>query len=220
MRLASLFRATPITVLLLAASWKAAAQVEPESTESPRWSYEIRGGYIDPDLDLFETFYGDDKESYYGLTGSYRFRSWLEIGGEYSQMRAKGVGILTTSQALGGSVEYRLSPAQIYSNFIYQRSSSQRVVPYVGLGLTVSKYEQDVELQGSIEGTTDLGFSVRVGARFLLMTRGTTTPSAATGNSSWSGFLFLEAQHISAEVDGIDLGGEAYTLGFRMEFDL
>ena len=24
------------------------------------------GGYIDPDLDLFETFYGDDRESYYG----------------------------------------------------------------------------------------------------------------------------------------------------------
>ena len=165
MRLASIFRATPITVLLLAASWKAAAQVEPESTESPRWSYEIRGGYIDPDLDLFETFYGDDRESYYGLTGSYRFRSWLEIGGEYSQMRAKGVGILTTSQALGGSVEYRLSPAQIYSNFIFQRSSSQRVVPYVGLGLTVAKYEQDVELQGSTEGTTDLGFSESMGAR-------------------------------------------------------
>jgi hypothetical protein len=219
-KLASIFRVAPITVLLLAASWKAAAQVEPKSTESPRWSYEIRGGYIDPDLDLFETFYGDDRESYYGLTGSYRIRSWLEVGGEYSQMRAKGVGILTTSQMLGGSVDYRLSPAQIYTNFIFQRSSLQRVVPYVGLGLTVAKYDQDVELQGSNEGITDLGLSVRVGVRFLLMTRGSTTFSAAVGNAKWSSFLFLEAQHISAEVDDIDLGGEAYTLGFRMEFDL
>jgi hypothetical protein len=121
---------------------------------------------------------------------------------------------------LGGSVDYRLSPAQIYTNFIFQRSSLQRVVPYVGLGLTVAKYDQDVELQGSNEGITDLGLSVRVGVRFLLMTRGSTTFSAAVGNAKWSSFLFLEAQHISAEVDDIDLGGEAYTLGFRMEFDL
>ena len=219
MRLASIFRVTPITVLLLAASWQAAAQVEAESNESPGWSYEIRAGYIDPDLDLFETFYGDDRESYYGLTGSYRFRSWLEVGGEYSQMRAKGVGILTTSQALGGSVEYRLNPAQIYSNFIFQRSSSQRVVPYVGLGLTVAKYEQDVELQGSSEGTTDLSLSARFGVRFLLISRGLMTSSAASGNRRSRSFLFLEAQHISAEVDDIDLGGEAYTLGVRMEFD-
>ena len=89
-----------------------------------------------------------------------------------------------------------------------------------GLGLTVAEYKQDVELQGSNEGTTDLGLSVRVGVRFLLMTRGATTSSAAAGNAKWSSFLFLEAQRISAEIDDIDLGGEAYTLGFRMEFDL
>ena len=86
-------------------------------------------------------------------------------------------------------------------------------------GVNLQGYSDHSPTARSIEGTTDLGLSVRVGVRFLLMTRGATTSSAATGNVKWSSFLFLEAQHISAEVDDIDLGGEAYSLGFRMEFN-
>ena len=196
-----------------------AAQGESASIESPRWSYEIRGGNYHPDLDLFETFYGDDKEDYFGLAGSYRLKEWLEIGGEYSQMRAKGVGILTTTQALGGSVTYRLNPAHIYSNFIFQRGVRQRVVPYVGLGLTVAAYKQDVEVQGSINGRTDLGYSARLGVRFLAGSEGLTATAASDGNPYWRGYIFLEAQQISVEVDDIELGGRSYMLGFRMEFN-
>lgn len=32
---------------------------------SLRWSYQIRGGLLRPDLELFATFYGDDQEDYF-----------------------------------------------------------------------------------------------------------------------------------------------------------
>ncbi len=208
-----------VFALSLMIAGQVAAQGESASIESPRWSYEIRGGNYHPDLDLFETFYGDNKEDYFGLAGSYRLKEWLEIGGEYSQMRAKGVGILTSTQALGGSVTYRLNPAHIYSNFIFQRSVRQRVVPYVGLGLTVAAYKQDVEIQGSIDGRTDLGYSARLGVRFLVGSKGLTATAASAGNPDWRSYIFLEAQQISVEVDDIELGGQSYMLGFRMEFN-
>jgi hypothetical protein len=190
-----------------------------EDIESPRWTYEIRAGYYEPDLDGFAMFYGDDAEKYYGLAGSYRFKDWLEFGGEYSQLRAKGVGFLTSSQVLGGSVTYRLSPVQIYSNFIFQRRPMQRVVPYLGVGLTMAVYEQNVGGQGSTDGRTDLGYSAKLGVRFLVGSRGPRPASTAGGSPYLRSYVFLEVQQLSIEADNTELGGEAYVIGFRMEFD-
>jgi opacity protein-like surface antigen len=218
-------KTTTIVVALFASTLAYAAAATAQQTvvdaiESPRWSYEFRAGEYAPDLDLFETFYGDDREDYYGMAFSYRFDDWLEVGGELSQMRASGVGVLTNSQTLGGSVKYRLNPIQVYSNVIFQRDAMQRVVPYLGLGLTVARYDQEVDLQGSSSGYTDLGYTARAGIRFRIATRQTARSMATSGSSYWRSFIFLEAQHISTEIDDIELGGEAYLLGFRMEFDL
>lgn len=192
--------------------------------ESPRWTYELRGGILEPDLDQFETFYGDDNESYFALAGSYRFRDWLEVGGELGHMSADGVGFLTQSQQLGGDVEYTLNPVQIYANFIFQGAPGRRVVPYAGIGLVSAMYEQEVAQQEDREGRSDLGYSARVGVRFRIATHGPLEPSTVRyGSLYWRAFLFLEAQYVSAEIDNdietIDLGGDAYLLGFRMEFD-
>jgi hypothetical protein len=219
MKGASLWSGFLVLTLLLMIGGQAAAQNESTSIESPRWSYEIRAGSYLPDLELFETFYGDDKEDYYGLAVSYRFKEWLEIGGEYAQMRTKGVGILTSTQVLGGSVTYRLNPAHIYSNLIFQRSGVQRIVPYVGVGLTVAEYKQDVAVQGSIDGHTDLGYSARLGVRLLVGSQRPAVTAISDRNPDWRGYIFLEAQQISAEVDNIELGGRSYMLGFRMEFN-
>jgi len=216
---------TTVRVQMLAAALpfvvmgQAAAQSEGSPLESPRWTYEFRAGTYTPDLPLFDIFYGDASEGYYGLAGSYRLRDWLELGGEYGHMTAKGVGLLTESQALGGTVEYRLNPIHIFANFILQRSVAQRVVPYIGIGLAVATYDQDVDLQGSREGRTDAGHSARIGVRFRLGTHGPASTSDFGGSPFWRSFLFLEAQTISTEVDGVELGGDAYSLGFRMEFD-
>lgn len=208
-----------VSVLLLAASGQAIAQAAVESRDSPRWSYEIRAGYYAPDLDLFEVFYGDDTETLYSLTGSYRFKDWLELGGEYGQMRAKGVGILTSSQALGGSVTYRLELAHIYANFVFQRSPGQRVIPYLGLGVAVGAYHQAVTHQSSSDGRTDVGYSARLGIRFLAASRGLSSASTSRSGTPWRSYAFLEAQRISIEVEDTQLGGDSYLVGFRMEFD-
>jgi opacity protein-like surface antigen len=198
------------------ASYDVRAQ-EP-AVESPRWTYELRGVYFEPDLELFETFYGGDADSYFGIAGTYRLRDWLELGGEYGLMKETGVGLLTESSALGGSVELRLDPVHVFANAIFQRSIEQRVVPYVGAGLFVMRYEQTVDFQDDIEGRTDVGWSARAGARFLIKTHEPTRRSA--GDPYWRALVFVEAQHMSAEVDDIDLGGNAVVVGFRMEFNL
>jgi opacity protein-like surface antigen len=193
------------------------AQETQSALESPRWAYEFRAGVFEPDLDLFEVFYGNDSESHYALAGSYRFKDWLEVGGEYSHMRANGVGVLTSSQALGGSVRYQLNPVHVFANFIFQREPDQRVVPYAGVGLAVARYEQEVAQQSDNKGRTDAGYSARAGVRFMLSARRRSTSMA--GSPYQRSFIFLEAQELSFEADSIELGGLAYSLGFRMEFD-
>lgn len=186
--------------------------------ESPRWTYELRGSYFEPALEQFATFYGDDTDSVIGIAGTYRLRDWLELGGEYGWMEATGVGLLTESGTLGGTVELRLNPAHVFANMIFQHSIDQRVVPYVGAGLMVMRYDQKVDFQDDIEGRTDAGWSARAGARFLIKTH---EPSGtSSGGPYWRALAFVEAQHMSAEVDDNDLGGNAVVIGFRMEFDL
>ncbi len=133
-------------------------------------------------------------------------------------MKETGVGFLTETGTLGGSVKYRLDPLHVFANWIFQSDPMQRVVPYFGAGLLVMRYEQEVELQPDIEGRTDLGWSARAGVRFRVASHG---PLRVTSDGSpyWRSFVFLEAQRMSAETDSVDLGGDAVVLGFRMEFD-
>lgn len=197
----------------------AQAPSQARALESPRWTYELRGVYFRPDLPEFATFYGDETDAYLGVAISYRIRERLELGGEYGLMKEDGVGFLTETGTLGGEVEYRLDPFHVFANWIFQNDGAQRVVPYIGAGLLVMRYEQQVELQPDIEGRTDLGWSARAGVRFRIASHGPER-TASTGSPYWRSYVFLEAQEMSAETDGVDLGGDAVVLGFRMEFDL
>ena len=189
------------------------------SLDSPRWTYELRGIYFRPDLPQFSTFYGNDHSTYFGIAGTYRLLDRLELGGEYGLMKEHGVGVQTNSGLLGGSVEYRLDSFHVFANWIFQNEPTQRVVPYVGAGLLVMRYEQTVELQPKIEGRTDPGWSARAGVRFQVASVGPVPRSSSTESSYWRAYMFLEAQHMSAKVDGQNLGGDAAVLGFRMEFN-
>lgn len=195
-----------------------ASAQETSSLTSPRWAYEIRGGEFEPELERFADFYGDPDDGYFSLAVSYRFRDWLELGGELGQMRDTGLGVLTSTLEPGGSVEYRLRPVQIYAHFIYQRERQQRFVPYFGLGIAVAGYQQEVDQQPDIDGRTDTGYSARLGLRTLLSSYGP-VPSRTDGSPYWRAFLVLEVQSLTAEVEDVDLGGQAWELGFRMEFD-
>jgi hypothetical protein len=189
------------------------------SLDNPRWTYELRGIYFRPDLPQFSTFYGNDHSTYFGVAGTYRLLDRLELGGEYGLMKEHGVGVQTNSGVLGGSVEYRLDSFHVFANWIFQNEPTQRVVPYVGAGLLVMRYEQSVELQPKIEGRTDPGWSARAGVRFQIASVGPVPRSSSTESSYWRSYMFLEAQHMSAKVDDQNLGGDAFVLGFRMEFN-
>ena len=102
----------------------------------------------------------------------------------------------------------------MFANWIFQNASTQRVVPYLGGGLLVMRYEQAVELQPTIEGRTNPGWSARGGVRFQIA-----SGSGPTDSANWRGYMFVEAQHMSAKVDDWNLGGNAFVLGFRMEFN-
>ncbi len=189
------------------------------SLDSPRWSYELRGVYFEPELPQFSTFYGSDHSTYFGLAGTYRLLDRLELGGEYGLMREHGVGVLSDSNTLGGSVEYRLDSFHVFANMVFQSEPTQRVVPYVGGGLLVMRYEQAVAQQATVEGRTDLGWSGRAGVRFMVGSVGPVARSSSTESSYWRSYMFIEAQHMSAKVDSQNLGGNAFVLGFRMEFN-
>jgi hypothetical protein len=206
----TLARLVAVLVLGVLVTTQASAQ----GTDSPRWTYEVRGIYFRPDLPQFSTFYGDSHTTYFGLAGSYRFLDQLELGGEYGLMKEHGVGVLSNSGALGGSVEYRLDSFHVFANWIFQNKPTQRVVPYLGGGLLVMRYEQAVEQQPTIEGRTDPGWSARGGVRFQVASQ-----SGPTESANWRSYMFVEAQHMSAKVDGWNLGGNAFVLGFRMEFN-
>lgn len=187
---------------------------------SPHWNYELRAVYFEPDLDLFETFYGDDSTIYPGVSLSYRLSDRLELGGEYGLMKEKGVGLLTETGQPGGSVKYRLDIFHVFAKAIFQHSREQRVVPYVGAGLLTMRYRQEVEFQPDIEGRPDTGWSACAGVRFRVMSHGPEDYRDPSGGSPyWRSYVFLEAQKMSAKADEADLGGDALLLGFRMEFD-
>jgi hypothetical protein len=208
-----------VAVLVLGLLVTTRASAQGASSDSPSWTYELRGIYFRPDLPQFSTFYGDSHAAYFGIAGSYRLRDQLELGGEYSLMKEHGVGVLSNSGALGGSVEYRVDSFHVFANWIFQNEPTQRIVPYLGGGLLVMRYEQAVDLQPTIEGRTNPGWSARAGLRFQIASVGPVPRSGSTESSYWRSYLFVEAQHMSAKVDGQNLGGNAFVLGFRMEFN-
>jgi hypothetical protein len=207
-------------LVLVALCGAPAASAQDDLRQSPHWNYEIRAVYFEPDLELFETFYGSDTDVYPAGVISYRLLDRLELGGEYGLMKEKGVGLLTETGELGGSVELRLDVFHVFANVIFERSPTQRVVPYLGAGLLGMRYEQEVEFQSEIDGSTDLGWAARAGLRFRLASHGPEQFRGSSGGSPyWRAFLFVEAQRMSAKVDDTELGGNAAAVGFRMEFD-
>ena len=112
------FRHPRICVIAAALLSSAIASAqEPAATFSPRWTYEIRAGHSKPNLDEYATYYGDDRDTLFGLSGSYRLRDWIEIGAEVEYMHERGVGVLTGTGATGGEVKLELAPIQVFANW-------------------------------------------------------------------------------------------------------
>jgi opacity protein-like surface antigen len=208
--------------LLFGAVSVAGAADSPEDDEkyaAPHWALEFKGGKFKPDLELYEEFYGDDDNTMWAITGAYRFTNWLELGAELGYAKDKGVGFLPNAGAQGGEVEYTLMPFQVFLNFRYDRSLNQLFVPYAGIGIATAWYKQDIDEQSGREGRSDAGPAARVGVQWLLNRADKRGATYVRGDRRMRTFLFLEGQVFKTEVDDIDLGGEAYFLGLRFEWD-
>jgi opacity protein-like surface antigen len=186
---------------------------------APRWALEFKGGKYKPDLDLYETFYGDDKNTFWAITGAYRFKNWLELGAELGYTNDEGVGVLPNNGILGGQVDYTLMPLQIFLNIRYDASPGQLFVPYAGIGVVTAWYKQKIDLQPERTGRTDIGASARVGVQLQISNSDRRGATYLHGSRRLQTYLFLEGQIFSTEIDDIDLGGEVYLLGLRFEFD-
>lgn len=203
--------------------------VEPETPQNlayfvgapekpPRWSLEIKGGDFEPDLDEWRRFFGDETASEFGVAFGYKLTRWLEVGLEADYIRDKGAGRLPSNDTVGGSVTYNLFPAHVYVLVRGIFHENQRFVPYVGGGFTRAYYRQKIDNQASRRGDTD-GEHARAGLQILLdwIDRG----SAGSMQSELgvnNTYLILEVQKFSAEIDGIELGGESAMVGFLFEF--
>ncbi len=202
-----------LMLLLAAGTPPIVAQENETAITSPRWMLELKVGRFDPELEGYQRFYGDDETRYWSVEVAYRFRRWLEVGGGLAHMRDKGVGLFSISGGLGAEVTYSLMPMHAFVNFRGEFNQDQLFVPYVGIGVTRSYYQQKIELQPDRTGTSDLGVIVRVGLQLSLLRLG-----AEPGNEVKRSFLFIEAQRFTTEVDDVDLGGDVFLLGFRFEF--
>jgi opacity protein-like surface antigen len=195
------------------------AKEETAAYAAPRWALEFKGGKYKPDLERYKEFYGSDTNTFLAIGGAWRVNNWFELGGELGYSKDRGVGLLQNSGETGGSVKYTLMPLQLFANFRYDRSLNQLFVPYAGIGVVTAWYRQEIDQQSDRKGRTDVGGSARVGLQLLLNRLDKGSAQYLRGDRRLRSYLFLEGQYFSTKVDGIDLGGEVFLLGLRMEFD-
>lgn len=182
----------------------------------PRWAAELKAGSFDSDLDEWDRFYDDD--DIFALALGYKPWRMVEIGLEMGQISTSGAGQLPITGDIGGEVDFRLRPAHLYLLWRGVYSENQTFVPYAGGGATRVFYRQSVPNQPSREGDVD-GSHWRAGIQLLLDR--VDEPLADEGDRNMginNTYLFIEKQSFSADIDGVDLGGETTFIGILVEF--
>jgi hypothetical protein len=185
---------------------------------TPGWTFEIKGGRFEPDLEAFASFYGEEDTGYYAGSFAYRFKPWLEAGAEAGYMHDRGVGIAVEQGVAGGGVVYELLPLHFHVTLRGQFKPDQLFVPYVGLGVTSAYYRQEIELQEERTGWSDVGSFGRLGLELYLNRVDPGTAGGLAEGVIKQSYLYLEAQRFTAEKEGHELGGDALVLGLRFTF--
>jgi len=187
---------------------------------NPKWSLELKAGRFEPDIDNWETFYGQDYTHSFGAAFAYKLLDQIEIGLEGSWIRDKGQGFLVNNNMLGGNVKYQLFPLNVYILFRGVYTRNQWIVPYVGGGWSRAYYRANIQNQSSIDGNEN-GTHYRVGLQFLLNNvskKGTRNLKRSFGIVNT--YFFIEVQELTAEVESLnlDLGGKSTMMGVLFEY--
>lgn len=183
----------------------------------PRWSLEIKGGDFEPELEEWATFYGDKETDQLGFALAYKFLRQAEAGLAVDYVHDEGVGMLPLNGTLGGEVDFHMYPAHLYVLLRGVFFENQWVVPYVGGGLTRVHYRQEIDNQSSVRGEVD-GDHTRYGLQILLDWLDPGNAAGFEEESVDNTYLVIEALSFSAEIEGVELGGESRMVGFVFEF--
>ena len=197
-------------------AWLPAIADEP--TASPRWSFEFKGGRFHPQPPDWKRYYGSDSMNHFAMALGYMPLRALELGAELGYAYDEGQGLLPSSGTLGGDVKYTLVPAHIYIILRGVFTEGQWLIPYAGGGWTRAYYKQEVVAQQEHKGHAD-GWNARAGLQLLL---NPLDPGSAKNIKKAYGvdytYLTLEVQKFSTTIKGMELGGNSYLLGVRVEY--
>lgn len=198
----------------------AAALAADPMLDQPNWSLEFKGGSFYPDVENWESFYGQPKTGHYAGSLAYKILRQIEVGIEVGYIRDHGQGYAPINQVLAGRVKYELAPINAFVLVRGIFSETQWLVPYAGGGYTKMLYRETVEGQGPSRGSVN-GTHARAGLQLLL---DDIDPGAANNMYLDYGvqhtFLFVEVERTSAILDSTstDLGGISYLGGLLFEF--
>ncbi|HEY3488095.1 MAG TPA: hypothetical protein VGL10_08515 [Gammaproteobacteria bacterium] len=185
--------------------------------QEPHWTLEIKVSEFEPELEEWETFYGEDRADQISFAVARKFLRWAEVGAEIGYIDDEGVGQLPINDTLGGEVTFNMFPLHLYVLGRGIFFEDQWVIPYVGAGMTRAYYRQAIENQGSVRGKAD-GDHVRAGVQILLDWLDEGSAAGFEEESVENSYLVIEALSFSAEVDGIELGGDSMQVGLVFEF--
>lgn len=199
---------------------RAAEQPRPDR---PHWSLEIKGGVEFPEAPNWAKSYGSSYTGEYGGAIAYKVLRQLEVGLAGSYSSASGSGILPRNNIQSGNVTIRRAPLDVFvlgRGLFYE---DQLLVPYLSAGYTRLFYREEVQGQGSTEGSVN-GFHVRGGLQFLLdrLERGA-SQSLYEDFGIHHTYFFVEGKYLHATADttssgSINLGGPSVLGGFLFEF--
>ena len=189
------------------------------SVHLPKWSLELKKGDFEPEEQEFKNFFrgGETDNSSFAL--GYKILRTVEVGLEYGSMKDFGSTALSINTTGDNDLTYRLQPTHLYVLLRGIWGEDQIGVPYIGAGVTRSRYELDFDgSAAAISGKAD-GSNTRYGLQILL---DQADPSAAAELDQETGinniYLYVEKQSFDADVSGVDLGGETLFVGLLFEF--
>ncbi len=156
-----------ISVFLISAAHAKSIDKENAVVEKPSWALEFKIGRFAPDIDNWETFYGNDYTHDLAGAFSYKLLEKIEFGLQGSWIRDRGQGFLPSNNVNGGRVKYQLFPLNAFVLFRGIYSPNQWFVPYIGGGFSRTYYRINIENQSSIDGAEN-GTHYRAGIQFLL----------------------------------------------------
>lgn len=184
----------------------------------PRAFVAVKAGAMDPELSQWDRFYDDSTMKNLGVELGYHLRWGISLLARAQGMSASGKGLLTSTNALGSEVDYRLFPIQAGLQWEFAFTPRDLVRPFLAGGYVHAIYEQDVSDGRKVKGN-EKGHWAKGG--LLVDLSRFDEQAIRKGQELFERVdLVLEVERLWLKSDAIgeDLGGLNLGFGFRVGF--